>query len=79
MEEYLYTPLQKLAVGKILRTSRPDRSATRGQTVKKVTTTLIQKKLTVGVATVRLPGPISTTTKLFLQERFAKDFQPIQI
>jgi hypothetical protein len=43
MEEYLYTPLQKLAVGKILRTSRPDRSATRGQTVKKVTTTLIQK------------------------------------
>jgi hypothetical protein len=37
MKEYLYSTLQKLAVGKILRISRSDRSATHGQTAKKVT------------------------------------------
>jgi hypothetical protein len=37
MDAYLYPTLQKLAIGKILRTSRSDGSTTRGQTTTTVT------------------------------------------
>jgi hypothetical protein len=53
--ECLKPTLQKLVVGKILRTSRLDRSTTCGQTVKKVTTTLIQTFRPLEELAVRLP------------------------
>jgi hypothetical protein len=43
MEEYLYPTLQKLTVGKILRTWRSDRSAIHGQTAKELTATFKSK------------------------------------